>query len=114
MAPQAASDLERQTALRTYEHARDANVAQAHRLDVVDEPMRHGARPSGQSATATNHAQSGPMEIRHSVETPTMTAFKLAFGFAAGSLLARFIQAVVVGVLLLIVLEAMLTRLIHA
>ncbi|MBV8537986.1 MAG: hypothetical protein JO128_20480 [Alphaproteobacteria bacterium] len=94
-------------ASHAYEHAEHAvDRAVPHRLDVTDAP-RWPANPQRPApARPIQHV----VTHTHRVESPTKSAFKFGFGFAAGVWTFRVLVLVVVWTILAIVVGSLVMR----
>jgi len=90
---------DRHAALHAYEHAREAGTSVRHRVDVIDEPvLDYGApRRPRPAVAARDWPQPTSRTIDHRFADPTATAFKVGFGFAAGTWLFRLAVLIAVG-----------------
>lgn len=94
-------------ASHAYEHAEHAADHPAHRLDVTDAPRWPASQRPPAAMPPTQHI----VTHTHQVESPTRSAFKLGFGFAAGVWTFRVLVLVVVWT---VVAVAVGTLLMHA
>jgi hypothetical protein len=99
-------------AIQAYEQAAEVQKYARHRLDLVDAPARprHRGFDGGIPPRAADRRGAAP-EVTHGIASPTGTAFKLGFGFAAGVAAFRAIVLAVVGVVLLAVSAQVFHRL---
>jgi hypothetical protein len=96
------------SASHAYEHAEHAgDRPPAHRLDVTDAPRWPAAPPGprlGDPARPVQHV------VTHRVDSPTRSAFKFGFGFAAGEWTFRVLILVVVWAIVAIGVGSLLMR----
>lgn len=95
-------------ASHAYEHAEHVADHPAHRLDVTDAP-KWPASPAPRPPAAQQPTQH-VVAHTHQIESPTKSAFKFGFGFAAGVWTFRVLVLVVVWTILAIAVGSLLMR----
>ncbi|GEM_PF-5975602 len=107
----------RRAAIRAYKTAEAAEIARGVRVDASSDDVRgFRKRPAGEPApVAYSHGEAPQsylpqaMSLNHKLDSPFSTAFKAAFGAAAGFALFRLIALGVLGLILYFVVVS-LTR----
>lgn len=94
-------------ASHAYEHAEHAGDQPQHRLDLTDSP-RWPKPPAPPARPAAGPARPDEHVVTHRVETPTRTAFKFGFGFAAGEWTFRALVLLAIWAVLAIAISALL------
>jgi len=97
----------RSEALHAYAHAADAQKPHPHRVDVVDEPVLNYGAPRARPVLVPVRWDQPPRRdhVDQAFAEPTATAFKVGFGFAAGTGLFRLVTTVA-GLLVIFALAA--------
>jgi len=105
----------RKAAIRAYKLAEAEEIARGVRLDATSDEVRGFRQPPVASPApmpvAVPQQSAGPqsMSLNHKLDSPFSTAFKAAFGAAAGFALFRLIAFAVLGLILYFVVVS-LTR----
>ena len=105
----------RRAAIRAYKTAESAEIARGVRLDATSDDVRgFRKRPVGEPAPAAyTHSDAAQpylpqsMSLNHKLDSPFSTAFKAAFGAAAGFALFRLLAFGVLGIILYFVVVSL-------
>ena len=105
----------RRAAIRAYKTAEAAEIARGVRLDASSDEVRgFRKRPIGQPASVAYPHGDAPhaylpqaMSLNHKLDSPFSTAFKAAFGAAAGFALFRLLAFGVLGIILYFVVVSL-------